>query len=247
MKRILYISIISLLVMLFAVFLIPSSNGVQAEEIITTTTAAEEVTTTTAEEVPVTDIIVDAEALKQALGELIEEWIGDYLTPLGITGAAVVGAIIFLLGYLLKQLSRNKALQLTGEKLMKENKGGVTNLTNAVIDGVTPVLNQLALETTRSNALSSVIASGLDILILASNNEQVAMASKEFHRLYSEALSLKSADENTLKNIQNSIVNVLKQEAGKVVENTVQTLTKTKNDKLAKLRAITQPEPESGV
>jgi hypothetical protein len=82
---------------------------------------------------------------------------------------------------------------------------------------------------------------------MASNNEQVAQASKEFHRLYSEALSLKTADENTIKNIQNSIVAVLKQEAGKVVENTVQTLTKTKNDKLAKLRASTLPQPGSGV
>lgn len=232
--------------MLFAVFVIPSNGGVQAMD-LTTTTTLEEVTTTTAEEVPVTDIIVDAEALKQALGELIEEWIGDYLTPLGITGATVVGAIIFLLGYLLKQLSRNKALQQTGERLMNENKADVSKLTGAVIDGVTPVLVQNALETAKSNALAAVVANGLDILIMASNNEQVAIASKEFHRLYSEALSLKSADENTLKNIQNSIVNVLKQEAAKVVENTVQTLTKTKNDKLAKLRAITQPEPESGV
>jgi hypothetical protein len=152
-----------------------------------------------------------------------------------------------LLGYLLKQIKNNVMLQRLGSSLIEKNSGDVAKLSGAIIDGVTPVLNKFALETTKSNALSAVIASGLDILIMSSNNEQVAQASKEFHRLYSEALSLKSADENTVKNIQNSIVMVLKQEAVKVVENTVQTLTKVKNDKLAKLRASVQPEPEPGV
>lgn len=246
MKKIVLISILSLLVTLFAVFIIPSNGGVQAMD-LTTTTTLEEVTTTTAEEEPITiDPQVISEALKEAIAAKIDEFLGDYLLPLGITGSIVVSAALFLLGYLLKQLARNKSLQLTGEKLMKENKGGVTNLTNAVIDGVTPVLVQNALETAKSNALAAVVANGLDILIMASNNEQVAQASKEFHRLYSEALSLKTADENTIKNIQNSIVLTLKQEASKVVENTVQTLTKVKNDSLARLRAKVE-QPGSGV
>ena len=248
MKKIVLISILSLLVTLFAVFIIPSNGGVEAMD-LTTTTTFEEVTTeavVTEEEPIVIDPAVIADALKDAIAAKIDEFLGDYLLPLGITGAMVVGCILFLLGYLLKQLSRNKALQLTGEKLMNDNKKSVDKLAVAVIDGVTPVLNQFALETTRSNAFSAVIASGLDILIMASNNEQVALASKEFHRLYSEALSLKSADENTLKNIQNSIVMTLKQEASKVVENTVQTLTKVKNDSLARLKAKVE-QPESGV
>lgn len=246
MKKILCISIISIFVFLLAMVSLPS-NQVRAMD-LTTTSAVEEVTTTAAaEEEPITDIIIDNDTIKNALGALIDEWIGDYLVPLGITGAVVAGALLTLLGYLLKQIKNNVMLQRLGSTLIEKNSGDVAKLSNAVIEGVTPVLNQLALETAKSNALGAVIASGLDILIMASNNEQVAQASKEFHRLYSEALSLKSADENTIKNIQNSIVMVLKQEAAKDVENTVQTLTKVKNDKLAKLRASVQPEPESGV
>ena len=245
MKKILLISLITLFVMILAFGSAP--NTAYAMDLTTTATTAEVTEEVTTAE-PVVAIEITPEQLKIALGELIDEWIGDYIAPLGITGAMLVAALLTLLGYILKSSTENRRLQLAGEKLIKDNTTDVSRLVKAVTDNVAPELGKIALEQTRSNAFASVIANGLDILIMNSNNDGVARASKEFHKQFSEALSIKDADSNVVQNIRNSLVNVIKSEAGKVVENTANTLAKVTNDRLAKLRAAQEPaKAESGV
>jgi len=228
MKKILLISLITLFVMILAFGSAP--NTAYAMDLTTTATTAEVTEEVTTAE-PVVAIEITPEQLKIALGELIDEWIGDYIAPLGITGAMLVAALLTLLGYILKSSTTD-----------------VSRLVKAVTDNVAPELGKIALEQTRSNAFASVIANGLDILIMNSNNDGVARASKEFHKQFSEALSIKDADSNVVQNIRNSLVNVIKSEAGKVVENTANTLAKVTNDRLAKLRAAQEPaKAESGV
>ena len=250
MKKIVLISILSLLVMLFAVFIIPSNGGVQAMD-LTTTTTLDEVTTTTAveEEEPVTtlpEIFDDPEALQIALGALIDEKLGPWIWPLGITGFALAGILLWLLGLGVKKLTQFILLAKGNEVLQTQNKTSNDNVVKAISNDLAPGILQLALEMSKANALAAVNAYGQDILIMGSNNEKVALESKEYHRMYSEALSIKDADKNIVQNITNSITNTLKKEAAKVVENTVQTLTKVKNDSLARLKAKVE-QPESGV